>query len=344
MTGLPAEIVRLGVTYEELARHRISRKDLQDEDIETKVAERLASVQLMGERLTEKTSDDGTVYIHQRRPIPGGGFVITLTDITDRKIAEDQSRQALALAEAANRAKSEFLANMSHELRTPLNAIIGFSEVMKNGSFGPLGNVKYLEYTQDIYASGLHLLGLINDVLDLSKAEAGKMKIFEEEFDPVAAIRACLNMFKDEVRKSGVDVVDEIFEEDTYLRADQKMFRQIVINVLSNAIKFTPAQGKISIKAWSQPTSGYVFQVIDSGIGIEPSDIPKILQPFTQVDGALNRKYQGTGLGLPLTKRLIELHGGILDIQSNLGVGTTITIRFPKERMQLAQKAQKKAS
>jgi PAS domain S-box-containing protein len=333
MRGWPDDLLYLGMPYEELTRYRLRQKGLDGKDVDAALAGRVSSIKAMNERLGEYTSPDGGAYIHQRRPIPGGGFVVTLTDITARKIAEDQSRQALEAAEAANRAKSEFLANMSHELRTPLNAIIGFSEMMKNESFGPVGSAKYREYTDDIFTSGHHLLGLINDILDLSKAEAGKMELYEEEFDPAGATLSCLNMIRDQARKQGVELVPEIARDNMRLRADQKMFRQIVINILTNAIKFTPPGGKVWVKAWAQPSSGYVLQIVDTGIGIEPNDIPKMLQPFTQVESAANRRHHGTGLGLPLTKRLIELHGGILDIQSRPAEGTTVTIRFPKERM-----------
>jgi PAS domain S-box-containing protein len=333
MRGLPDDLLYIGMPYEELTRYRLRQKGLAGKDVDAVLAGRVFRIKAMDERVGEYTSPEGGAYIHQRRPIPGGGFVVTLTDITARKIAEDQSQRALEAAETANRAKSEFLANMSHELRTPLNAIIGFSEMMKNESFGPLGSAKYREYTDDIFTSGHHLLGLINDILDLSKAEAGKMELYEEEFDPAGATLSCLNMIKDQARKQRVELVPEIARDNVRLRADQKMFRQIVINILTNAVKFTPPGGKIWAKAWAQPSSGYVLQIVDTGIGIEPRDIPKMLQPFTQVESAANRRHHGTGLGLPLTKRLIELHGGILDIQSRPGEGTTVTIRFPNERV-----------
>lgn len=333
MSGLPADLAYLSLPYEELVRFRLSQTDLRGEALEAAVAARLASAKAMKERLDEISRPDGVTYLYHRKPMPTGGFVITLTDISARKTAEEQTRLAAEASEEANRAKSEFLANMSHELRTPLNAIIGFSEVMKNASYGPIGNAKYEEYAGDIFASGRHLLSLINEILDLSKAEAGKMELVEEEFDPTAVTLACMRMVKEQAKKCGVKIVPEISKRDITLRADEKMFRQIVINILSNAIKFTPPQKTVTVKTWAQRTSGYIFQVIDHGIGIEAANIPKILQPFTQLDSAANRKYQGTGLGLPLTKRLIELHGGILDIQSQLGVGTTVTVRFPRERM-----------
>jgi signal transduction histidine kinase len=330
--------------YEDLVRFRLLRKGIAPEACEAEVTARVASARAMDERLAENSDANGFTYLHQRRPIPGGGFVITLTDISSRKMAEEKTREAMEEAEKANRAKSEFLANMSHELRTPLNAIIGFSEVMKNTTFGPLGSDKYKEYIDDIHASGRHLLGLINNILDLSKAEASKMEILEEEFDPTRAVLSCLSMVRDQAQRNRVELAAGPFESDIYLRADEKMFRQIVLNIVTNAIKFTPPGGKISVRTSAHAESGLILEVVDTGIGIEPGDIPRMLQPFTQGDSTMQRKHQGTGLGLPLTKGLVELHGGVLDIQSAPGKGTTVTIRFPKERMLSARGTQKIAA
>jgi signal transduction histidine kinase len=236
-------------------------------------------------------------------------------------------------AEAANRSKSEFLSIMSHELRTPLNSIIGFSEVLKNESFGPLGNEKYLEYVGYILSSGQHLLSVISDVLDLSKIEAGKTVLNEQEFDPHAVIRSSVTLVMGQARSQHIDIVMEVSEQLELLRGDQRALMQILVNLLSNAVKFTPDGGKVTLRAWSRRESGHVFQVIDTGIGVALNDVPKILKPFTQIDSSLNRKYQGTGLGLPLVKELVELHGGVLDFQSELGSGSIVTVRFPKERI-----------
>ncbi len=236
-------------------------------------------------------------------------------------------------AEIANRTKSEFLANMSHELRTPLNAILGFSELMGNATLGPLGNPKYEEYTKDINDSGRHLLGLIQDILDLSKIEAGKLELDAEDIEVARAIRSCMVLVKERAKNGGVTLKTDLPDGLPALHADQRKLKQILVNLLSNAVKFTPAGGEVTLKAWSRPDSGYVFQVIDSGIGIALKDIPTALSPFGQVDTAMSRKYEGTGLGLPLTKSLVEMHGGSLNLQSEVGVGTTVTVRFPKERI-----------
>ena len=257
----------------------------------------------------------------------------TFQDITERKRAEEALITALKQADFANRSMSEFLANMSHELRTPLNAIIGFSGVMKNGMFGPVGNPKYAEYANDINASGVHLLEFINNILGLSKIEAGKTELHEEIIDVSKALLSCLTLVKERAEEAGVDIANDAAPDLPALHADERKFKQIVINMLSNAIKFTPRDGKVTIKIWCNMDSGYVLQIIDTGIGIAFADIPKALAPFTQLDSDLNRKYEGTGLGLPLTKALAELHGGSLDLQSEIGVGTTVTVRFPAERI-----------
>ncbi|MCZ6637693.1 MAG: HAMP domain-containing sensor histidine kinase, partial [Alphaproteobacteria bacterium] len=248
------------------------------------------------------------------------------------KLADDL-QAARDEAENANQAKSAFLASMIHELRTPLNAVIGFSEIMKNESLGSMGNEEYRAYSEDIHASGLHLLGLINNVLDLSKVDAGKVDLVEEEFNPTSVIRSCLNMLRIQAEKGKVDLISDISKDMLSMRADRRMLKQILINMLSNAIKFTPKEGTVTVKAWSGLDSGHVFQVIDTGIGVALEDIPRILQPFTQAENSLTRRHQGTGLGLPLAKTLVELHGGYLDFQSEVDQGSTVTVRFPKERI-----------
>ncbi|MCH8092129.1 MAG: PAS domain S-box protein [Proteobacteria bacterium] len=260
-------------------------------------------------------------------------FTAFLRDVTDWKRAEEELRIAMEEAMSANHTKSEFLANMSHELRTPLNAIIGFSEIMTVGTLGPVGNPKYMEYAHDIKESGQHLLSLINDILEMSKIEVGKVELFEETVDVAKILQTCLALVKARAEAKDVTITCELLDYLPLLRADGRKVKQIIINLLSNAIKFTDAGGEITLKAWFRPLSGFVLQVTDNGIGIALEDIPLVLEPFKQVDSKIGRKYEGAGLGLPLTKSLVELHGGSFDLQSKLGIGTTVTIRFPAERI-----------
>tara|TARA_B100000676_G_scaffold302105_1_gene350417 strand:+ start:99770 stop:101548 length:1779 start_codon:yes stop_codon:yes gene_type:complete len=241
--------------------------------------------------------------------------------------------KARDLAEEASRAKSEFLSNMSHELRTPLNAIMGFSDIIREQTFGPVGSTKYRDYARDINDAGRHLLELINDVLDFSKIESGNEELFEEWIEVSAVIRSVSRMLHDQAQRSNVRLTVESSDELPPIFADEKKLKQILINLLSNALKFTGPSGQVTLTTWYSDTGGYVFQVEDTGIGIALEDIPKALGLFGQVDSTFNRRFEGTGLGLPLSKSLAEMHGGSLDLQSQLGVGTTVTVRFPTERV-----------
>ena len=234
-------------------------------------------------------------------------------------------------AEAANRTKSEFLANMSHELRTPLNAIIGFSEVIQKAIIGPLSE-RYRAYGADIFSSGTHLLGLINDILDLSKLEAGQFELHEEDVDIREAIEASMRLVGPQAEKSRVQLSKAIDENIALIRADDRRIRQILINLLSNAVKFTTAGGKVRVASFAT-NAGLAIAVSDTGIGMASEEIPKALEEFGQIDSKISRQYAGTGLGLPLAKHLIELHGGTLTIKSQINVGTTVTIVLPHERI-----------
>ena len=272
-----------------------------------------------------------------------GALILSYANILDvtemnayKARLESKNRELIAAnekAEFANRSKSEFLAAMSHELRTPLNAIIGFSEIIKNETFGPVGSTQYRSYAEDINESGQHLLDLINDILDLSKVESGADEIHEEQIEIREVIESVVTMVKGRAQKGGVKLELEVPDHPPALRADNRKLKQILVNLLSNAIKFTHPGETVIFRIWCRTGSGYVFQVADTGIGIALDDIPKALAPFQQIDGELSRKYEGTGLGLPLAKSLVEQHGGSLDLQSRLGVGTTVTVRFPAERI-----------
>lgn len=240
--------------------------------------------------------------------------------------------KAKVAAESASIAKSQFLAVISHELRTPLNAIIGFSSIILNRIFGPLGNNKYEDYAKDIHDSGKHLLDIINDILDLSKAEAGKMTLAFEEFDVKKALTKCLNILAEQAKSGGIDMVLITPDEMPWIVADRVRFIQIILNVMSNAVKFTEPGGRVEISVDYKRMEGnlptFTVVVKDTGIGMTEEDLETAFTVFGQVDSGLDRKYEGTGLGLPLTKKLIELHHGSITIESVPNDGTTVTMMF----------------
>lgn len=237
--------------------------------------------------------------------------------------------QAKATAEARSKEKSMFLANVSHELRTPLNAIIGFSEIIKDEVMGPLNNQQYKEYINDINASGVHLLSLINDILDYSKAEASKLELEAIDVDLTKLAQSCMRLVEPRARDAKVKLICQLPEQHVILTADPKRLKQVILNLLSNSVKFTPEDGEVVLKVTVDTLENLVKIIVrDTGIGIAPKDISKAMSPFGQVDSALSRRYEGTGLGLPLTKKLTEIMGGLFDIQSEVGLGTTVTLTF----------------
>ena len=260
-----------------------------------------------------------------------GSLARALGVFRDTAIERQRLEVEKLAAETANRTKSQFLANMSHELRTPLNAIIGFSDVIQSRMFGPISD-RYRDYAVNILTSGNHLLGLINDVLDLAKLEAGQVDLHEEDVDLVEMIGTSLRFVEPQAKKSNVQLSHVIDERARFIRADGRRMRQAVINLLSNAVKFTPSGGRVRV-ACAHTDSGVLIVVSDTGVGMAATDIPKAMQPFGQVDSTISRKYEGTGLGLPLTKDLVELHGGTLTVDSQLNVGTTVTILIPSHRI-----------
>lgn len=239
---------------------------------------------------------------------------------------------AAEAAQAENMEKSKFLANVSHELRTPLNAIIGFSDIIKTEVVAKLENKKYQDYIQDIHTSGVHLLSLINDILDYSKAEAGKLELEVSEVNATKLAQNCMRLVTSRAEEASVNLVDAMPKEAFVMLTDSKKLKQVFLNLLSNAVKFTESGGEVRVSGWRNAADdSFSFEVRDTGIGIAQKDISRAMSPFGQVDNDLSRKYEGTGLGLPLTKKFVELMGGKFNIESEVGVGTTITFSLPRK-------------
>jgi signal transduction histidine kinase len=260
-------------------------------------------------------------------------YLATLRDISSRKQAEGALGEAKQAAERANNMKSQFLASMTHELRTPLNAIIGFSEIIRSEMFGPLSNTRYKGYIEDIHDGGTQLLRLINDLLDLAKAEAGKLELREEEFDLVETIQAAVRQIGPRATQGKVTVTTELCIDSLRVSADVGRVKQILLNLLSNAVKFTPEGGQVRIGARTASTGAPVITVADTGIGIPNDQIPRAFAAFSQVENAsLRVRGEGTGLGLSLVRRLVELHGGSIKLSSEVGLGTVVTVTLPAHR------------
>jgi len=327
-----SDVLVPGASFEEIARMAISRGVFNGED-----QSYLLQNQLRHHRspagVVERQFKDGRWVRVAKRKARDGMVVGIYTDITEIIAREGAMREAKNTAEAANRSKSEFLAIMSHELRTPLNAIIGFSEIIRNAMLGPVCNEKYMDYANSINDSGNHLLELINDILDISRIEAGKFELHEENIDVARVINACSQILLPKAQEQGVILQTEFSNTLPMILADERSMKQILINLLTNAIKFSPNSGDVIVRAGVTKNGMFELAVSDSGIGIAESELENVLQPFTQVESTLDRNFEGTGLGLPLVKSLVELHGGVLELDSTLGTGTTVTLRFPTSRI-----------
>lgn len=253
-------------------------------------------------------------------------------DVTQQVAYRDALIDAKENAEIANRSKSEFLAHMSHELRTPLNAVMGFSQSITAGIFGPIGHARYAEYADHICKSAEHLLSVINDILDIAKIEAKKDELYETEFDVASTLESAVTITKMLSTERSQSLNTKIDADLHRLYADERMVRQILVNLIGNAVKFTPERGTISVEAATSDDGGVVVSVVDTGCGIPPEDIQRVMRPFEQVRSESFHTANGTGLGLSLSKAIVERHGGRLDIQSQVGVGTTVSATFPPER------------
>jgi signal transduction histidine kinase/HAMP domain-containing protein len=277
----------------------------------------------------ERQLKDGRWIRSEGTRTSDGGFVFFISDFTAIKNREEDSHRAQKAAEAASAAKSRFLTNMSHELRTPLNAIIGFSEIIAAGLFGPVGNARYSEYATDILRSGRHLLDVINSVLEISRSEAGKQNLNAETLDIRYLLRDSSRMIAEQCQAAHLTFALDDSDEPVMVYGEKAKLRQIFLNLLSNAIKFTDAGGsvRVAIEAWGDQV---LVTVADTGIGMTAEEVQIALTPFGQVDTRLERKYEGTGLGLPLARSLVELHGGTLKVESEMGAGTKVRVKLPR--------------
>ena len=319
-----------GTTHEELIRAAAKTGRLvgTGADIEAIVQQRLSLHRRAFGQPIERCVG-GRWFQVTEYPTSDGGVVVLRNDITELKLANLRLEEARAMADQASRTKSEFLAMMSHELRTPLNAVLGFAEIIRD-HLDALPAKKIAEYAADIHSSGTHLLTLINDVLDLSKMEAGRMELNRQRLELPEVVDRALRMVKERALRHHIDLIKDIDPHLPPFWADERKLMQILLNLLSNAVKFTPDGGRVMVSAHHE-ANALIVRVADNGIGIAADDIAKALSPFGQIDSLLTRQHAGTGLGLPLAKNLAELHGASFTLDSTLGQGTTVTMRFPLE-------------
>ncbi|MDE1903133.1 MAG: PAS domain S-box protein [Alphaproteobacteria bacterium] len=261
-----------------------------------------------------------------------GGVIITFHDVTDRERAVSELLQAKQVSEDASRLKSEFIANMNHELRTPLNAILGFSEIIMNDTQRKLSEGHYRDYAKDINRSGAQLLSIINDILDFAKSDAKQLTLTEDLIDAATLIGDSVRFVTPVANKKGVTLITKVGPNMPQFRGDERRLRQVLLNLLSNAVKFTPAEREVRVLVGLNEAGGVQIDVEDTGIGIPPDQISRVMEPFYQVDGSLARTQEGTGLGLPIAKSLAELHGGTLRLESAVGYGTTARLTLPPAR------------
>jgi len=330
LLDLPADLA-VGATLRDILMHQATRGDFGGDDPEAEVARRLDLFYRDVPTTKERLSPPGRTLQIRRRAMPNGAVISIYSDVTEIKASERRLIEARSQAEAANRAKGDFLANMSHELRTPLNAIIGFSEVISNELFGPINNEKYLEYIRDIHTSSLHLLSIINDVLDMSKIEARKVELSKEVVQIQSVIGEVMRMVHERARSRDIELTALLPDEDVEIWADERSMKQIFLNLLSNAIKFSKDGGQIYVRIVADQPDVAVLEIEDHGIGMSEEEQERALQPFGQAKPATTRNYGGTGLGLPITKGLVEAHGGTLTIDSRAGDGTSVRIVLPRQ-------------
>ncbi len=343
---LPAEGELIGLKYEDVLALSIAAGTVDDPaaytDTASFIARRVDDMERRSLSPVAQIAPPGRESLHPQtgrwslvrsRRTPSGNDVSLRVDISAQKELQHALQQAREAAETASQMKSQFLGNVSHELRTPLNAVINFARLIADQIHGPLGAPQYREYARDIAESGTHLLTLIDDLLDLARAEAGRLAVVESNVDTSRLIATACRVLEPEAIANGIALTHAIGGDVSYMRGDATRLRQVLFNLIANAIKFTRAGGTVHVEATCDATGGLQVRVSDTGIGIAAPDLAYVMEPFAQVGRPSGKSCPGVGLGLPLSRRLIELHGGSLALESTPGIGTTAVIRIPSERM-----------
>jgi signal transduction histidine kinase len=302
--------------------HRLIAQNAQVKDFVSQIRQRDGTLIWISENARRVTDEDDQFLFYEG----------TVEDITVQRESEEATRRALIETREAALAKAAFLAAMSHELKTPLNAVIGFSDLMRQELFGPVGEPRYRGYIADIHDNGRRLLGMINDILDLSRIESRLLDLDEDVVNVQDAIATACNTVVEE-RPEAATITADIAVDLPFLKADPRRLHQILTHLLSNAVKFTPADGRITVRAFLSKENILAIAITDTGIGMEQDRVAHALEPFKQLDSRIARRFEGVGLGLPLANALVRLHGGTLSIQSAPHTGTTVTVCFPPERM-----------
>jgi signal transduction histidine kinase len=324
---LPTELVA-EASLSKILEFQTKRGDFGSDGPSISVQGRLERMYLHLPVVQERLTPAGRTLQVRRREMPGG-IVSLHSDITETKLAEQRIRETRDQAEQANRAKSEFLANMSHELRTPLNAIVGFADIVSSEVLGPMRDKKYLEYIKDIHTSGLHLLSIINEILDMAKIEAGKLDLVRQPFSVSQVVAEAVRMLREQANQRDIDLVVNLPDDEIIVVGDERAIKQALINLLSNAIKFSKDEGRIYLRVTQHAGRELTLEVEDRGIGMSEDAQRRAMRPFEQADSSTTRAYGGTGLGLPIANGLIAAHGGTLTIESCEGQGTRVSILLP---------------
>lgn len=324
---LPSEILKQK-SLRVILEFQMARGDFGPAGGESNVAERFARVFQNLPIVKDRVTAAGRTLQIRRHAMPGG-VVSLYSDITQARAAEHLMAQARNQAESANRAKSEFLANMSHELRTPLNAIVGFAEIVGTEIFGPMTEKKYLEYIKDIHSSGLHLLSIINEVLDMAKIEAGKLTLDYERVDILRVIKDTLLMVREQAQNRNIELAVTMRAKEMAFLGDERAIKQALLNIVSNAVKFSRHGGRVDLRTTQDTQDSLILEIEDQGIGMSKEAMSRVLQPFEQADSSTTRSHGGTGLGLPIAKGLVEALGGALTLESCEGEGTRVRIMLP---------------